>query len=80
MMSILGPLLASMIIAQADRPRTGEVVDGQGKPVADAGCPLLRSPRGLRQGRSGRGANQDRRRRQVQPESSAAQTNCRQRR
>jgi hypothetical protein len=36
MMSILSPLLASMIIAQADRPRIGAVVDGQGKPVADA--------------------------------------------
>jgi hypothetical protein len=38
MMAIFGPLLASLLIAQtqADQPRTGEVVDGQGKPVADA--------------------------------------------
>jgi len=39
MMAILGLLLASVLLmsqAQADRPTTGEVADGQGKPVADS--------------------------------------------
>ena len=44
MMAILGPLLASMLLAQADQPTTGEVVDGQGKPVADAQVVLYSPP------------------------------------
>ena len=65
MMVFLGRLIALALLAQApaDRIATGEVVDDQGKPVADAsGCPLLAS-HGLRQGRFGRGAGDERRRR-----------------
>jgi hypothetical protein len=38
MMTVFGPLLASMFLAQVpvDRPRVGSVVDGQGKPIAGA--------------------------------------------
>ncbi len=46
MMMFLGPLLAAMVFAQAqpDRTATGEVVDDQGKPVADAQVVLYAPP------------------------------------
>jgi len=48
MTMILGPLLAVMVLAQAqpDRTATGEVVDDKGKPVADAQVVLYAPPLG----------------------------------
>ncbi len=52
MMAIVGPLLAAALVAQAqpDKPRTGEVVDGQGKPVAGARVIFYSPPVGYGKG------------------------------
>jgi hypothetical protein len=54
MMPLLAPILATLLLAQtsADRMVTGEVVDDQGKPIANAEVVLYSPPTGYGKGKS----------------------------
>jgi hypothetical protein len=67
MMTFLGPTIVAALLAQAPAGRgvTGEVVDDQGKPVANAQVVFYAPPDSLWSGRFGRGADKCHLRRQV---------------